>query len=125
MADCEWLILCDSAFQGEHRKLSLIGIFNTIFTANVPAVQLKCAIGFGLVGEPGEHIHGTVEILAPSSQVIFAARFETALPDEGSSSLPMELPPLQLPEFGQYAVQLDIKNGQPTSAWFALKPLPS
>ena len=125
MADCEWLILCDSAFHGEHRKLSLIGIFNTVFAPDTPATHLKSALGFGLVGEPGERVKGKIEILSPTSITILEATFETVMPDDGSASHKMELPPLQFPEFGQYAIQLDIGNGQPpTSAWFAVKRSP-
>jgi len=39
-----FLFLCDNAFQGENKKLSIIGIFKVILVPKLPAIHLKSTL---------------------------------------------------------------------------------
>ena len=56
MAECDWAILCDYAFQDIGRKTCLIGVFDRIFALTVPTVLVQAAIGLKLLGTPGEQV---------------------------------------------------------------------
>ena len=44
MAECDWAILCDYSFLDVSRKMCLIGIFDKITAANVPATHHQAAL---------------------------------------------------------------------------------
>ena len=125
MADCESIILCDHAFRALPDKLCLIGIFDTIFTANIPTEHPKTAIGFTLVGEPGESGEAKLEIIGPTGAVLAKATVPFTLADAGSAQGLIEIPRLVLKEFGRYAIQIDLGETVPKQAWFTLKQLPT
>jgi hypothetical protein len=104
-----------------HGKLCLIGVFDIIFSPNVPVRHPRIAIGFNLTGEPGESGPVKLEIIGPTGQVVARAEAQFALPDTGSAQANLELPGLVLPEFGRYAVQVDTGEGVPKVAWITLK----
>ena len=123
MADSDWIILCDYAFPALNGKLCLIGIFETIFADEAPALHPRAAIGFNLIGEPGEHVRATIKIISPSAEVIAKAEITSTLPDAGAGSVHLEIQGLGLPEFGRYAIELDLGAASPKTAWFTLRKL--
>jgi hypothetical protein len=123
MADCEWIILCDYAFQAVPGKLCLIGIFDTIFATKAPAAHPRAAVGFGLVGEPGESGEAKLEIIGTTGAIIAKTTAGFTLPDAGSAQGLIDIPQLVLPEFGRYAIQIDLGETIPKQAWFTLKQL--
>lgn len=125
MAECEWIALCDYAFQGQHGKLGLIGIFDVILTRRAaPITHPRASIGFNVFGEPGERVQMALEIIGPSGQPLVKANADLTLPDAGSAHAHIDLQDLLLPEFGRYAIQIDLGEGIPKTAWFTLKQLP-
>lgn len=120
MADCEWIIVCDYAFPAMQSKLCMIGIFDIMFAPAVPFNHEKIFIGFNLVGEPGEKGETKLEIIAPTGTVISSAKGVFTLPDTGSAFGAMQVVNLELPEFGRYAIQIDLGESVPKQAWFTL-----
>ena len=123
MADCDWIILCDYAFPAMHGKLCMIGVFDVILATKSPAKHPRLAIGFSVIGEPGETGTIKLEIIAPTAKVIAEAEANFTLPDAGSAQAHLEIPNLVLPEFGRYAIQIDLGDNLPKVAWFTLKQL--
>lgn len=121
MAECDWIILSDYAFQAMHGKLCMIGVFDMIFAPNIPVGHPRIAIGFTMTGEPGESGDVKLEIISPTGKVIARARARFALPDTGSAHANFEIQNLVLSDFGRYAVQVDLGEGIPKVAWFTLK----
>jgi hypothetical protein len=124
MAECEWIVLCDYAFPAMSGKLCLIGIFDVIFTRGLPAKHERAAIGFNIIGEPGEQVHLKLEIIRPTGGVILNANQDLTLPDSGAAQLKIELKDLPLFDLGRHAIQLDLGGGQTKSAWFTVTLLP-
>jgi hypothetical protein len=125
MADCDWIILCDYAFPAMHGKLCMVGIFDMIFATAVPAAHARAFIGFSLVGEPGEKGEAKLEIIGPTGQVVSSAKAAFTLPELGSAFGALEVQNLVLPEFGRYAIQIDLGESLPKQAWFTLQKTPT
>lgn len=123
MADSDWIILCDYAFPAMHGKLCMIGIFDTIFSNAVPVTHSRAAIGFNIIGEPGEEVPMTLQIISPSGEVVQSWPIKFVLPDAGSAFAHVEIQNLELKEFGRHAIQLDVSGGTPKVAWFTLRKL--
>src|SRR4051812_42703894 len=124
MADCDWVILCDYAFIAVPNKLSMIGVFDTIFSHEVPVTHQHAAVGFSIIGEPGETGQMKLEIIDPNGQPITQGGGNFTLPDSGSGYASLEFWNLVLPEFGRYAIQIDLGEHVPKVAWFTLKQVP-
>jgi hypothetical protein len=125
MAECDWIVLCDYAFLDARGKLCQIGIFDAIYTPNVPAKHERSAITFSIIGEPGEDFHAKLEVIGPTGEVVSKAEFRGTLPDEGSARGLIELRDLLLKELGRHAIQIDFGDGVPKAAWFTLRQLPA
>jgi hypothetical protein len=123
MADCDWIVLCDYAFQAMHGKVCLIGIFDNIFTPTVPITHPRAAIGFSIIGEPGETGDVKLEVIGPTGQIVTETSARFTLPDDGTARAFLEIVGLTLPEFGRYAIQIDLGESIPKQAWFTLKRL--
>ena len=123
MAECDWIILCDYAFPDMRGKLCLIGAFDVIFAPNVPVKHERAAIGFSIVGEPGERVQMKLDIIGPTGQVVMKAPPQTfTLPDSGGAQGQIDVRNLVLKDFGRHAIQIDLGEGAPRSAWFTLRP---
>jgi hypothetical protein len=108
--------LCDAATIDASGKLNVLGAFDTIWSAKMPAVYPHCAIAlrirFANV-ERGEH---TVAVnfvnldgkhLIPSANGTITINF----PDEqrsGSANLVLNLQMLKLENYGEYAIDLAV-----------------
>lgn len=106
MAECEWLILCDYAFQAERGKLCLIGIFDRVFATSVPTKHHMAAVAFLLVGEPKEKVALKLEIVRPTGGSLLSLEMESQLGDTGVSRGNIGIGDLLLPDFGNYALQI-------------------
>lgn len=125
MADCDWIVLCDYAFPAQNGKLCLIGIFDLLGVPSVPYQHDRAAICFSVIGEPGEHVHLKLDIIGPTGQHVIPTFEQTVtLPDAGGAQGNIELRGLKLKDFGRHAIQLDLGEGVPKTAWFTLKELP-
>ena len=120
MAECDWIILCDYAFLAARNKVSLIGIFDTIYARELPIRHDRPHVAMSIVGEPGESVQAKLEIIGPSGQVVAGGRLEAVLPDSGSAQMSLQLPVLELSEWGRHAIQIDLGYQQVKSAWFTV-----
>ena len=103
MAECDWVILCDYAFQDVGRKICLIGVFDRVFTKAVPSSLHQSALAIKLIGQPSEHVAFRVEIVRPTGGQL--GKFEGAVElssDTGVAELQFGIAGLPLPDFGLY-----------------------
>jgi hypothetical protein len=92
----------------------------------VPVAHERAAIGFAIIGEPGEHVRMELEIIGPTGQVILKAPpQEFTLPDSGGAHGQIDVRGLVLNDFGRHAIQIDVGDGNPKSAWFTLRQAPT
>lgn len=124
MAECDWIILCDYAFPALRGKLCMIGVFDAIYAKETPFVHPRAAIGFSVLGEPGENVDAKLEVIGPSGATLAKAQVKFVLPDTGSVQVHIEIHNLKLMELGRHAIQMDLGDGSPKSAWFTLRPAP-
>lgn len=108
MADCDWAILCDYAFQDVARKTCAIGIFDRIMAAGVPAQHHQAALIFRLIGEPNEKVKFRVDISRPTGGMIGSIGGEVTMPEAGMAEFIANLQGLPLPDFGVYAFALTL-----------------
>ena len=106
MAECEWAILCDYAFQDVARKTCLIGAFDRIFAAAVPAQHHQAALVVRFSGEPTEKVKFRVEITRPSGGTVGTLNGEIQLGDTGGGEFIANIAGLPIPDWGAYAFSI-------------------
>jgi hypothetical protein len=106
MAECDWAILCDYAFQDIGRKTCLIGVFDRIFALTVPTVLVQAAIGLKLLGTPGEQVGFRVEIIRPTGSQLATFGGNVVIAENGSLEVQVRMAGLQLPDFGVYGLNI-------------------
>lgn len=126
MAECDWAILCDYAFQDIGRKTCMIGVFDRIFALSVPTMLPQAALGLKLLGSPGEQVNFRVEIIRPTGSQLATFGGSVVIAENGSLELQVRMAGMQLPDFGVYGLNiytgdLLVKNvsflvGQPPQA---------
>lgn len=110
MAQCEWAILCDYAFQDIGRKNCLIGIFDRIIAARVPTTHHQAALVVRLLGEHRERAQVRLAITRPTGETLIEVNGQGDLGDTGSSDLILNIRGLQLPDFGIYGVNVFVND---------------
>jgi hypothetical protein len=128
--DIEVFALCDAAadYQG---RLSILGIFDSIFAGAIPAVHPQCAVALRLRFsriEQGSHrlalhiVDADGRLIIPQLDGEFA--FQLSETDrQGSINLVLNLQGLTFNDFGEYAVNLAIDNRELGSIPFWVKKL--
>ncbi len=106
MVSVEWAVLCDYAFQDAGRKTCIIGIFDRIFAAGVPATHHQAAVVIKLVGEPQERINLRLAISRPTGETLAEVRGEGRLSDTGTEEIKLNLANFPLPDFGIYGINI-------------------
>lgn len=106
MADCEWVILCDYAFQDAGRKTCMIGVFDRIYAAKVPAQHHQAALVFKATGDPSESIEFKVEITRPTGGTLGSIGGKIVMPPTGTVDVIANLQGMPLPDNGVYAFAL-------------------
>jgi len=106
MAECDWAVLCDYAFQDIGRKTCLIGIFDRIFATSVPTVLLQAALGLKLLGNPGEQVAFRVEIIRPTGSQLATFGGNVVIAESSSLEVQIRMAGLQLPDFGVYGLNI-------------------
>lgn len=102
MAECDWAILCDYAFQDINRKMCIIGVFDRIFAANVPSAQNQAALAMKFVGSAGEQTTFKIEIVRPAGGKLLEFDGNVQLGDTGTAEFQFNIVGLPLPDFGLY-----------------------
>src|SRR5437764_9643238 len=102
MAEVEWAVLCDYAFQDVGRKTCMIGVFDRIFALNVPAQHHQAAFVFKVTGDPNERVQFRIEISRPSGGSLGEIRGEVVVPEAGTVDVIANLQGMPLPDWGAY-----------------------
>lgn len=111
--------LCDYATVSREQKLSVIGIFDQFFVANIPTNWPKMFLVAVLSGEPNRQYDITLKITSPASPAVAygegKAKTEQNFPDKnlkvalgqnGRANLITELVNFPLPHAGTYKVEI-------------------
>jgi hypothetical protein len=106
MAECDWAVLCDYAFQDIGRKTCLIGIFDRIFATSVPTVLIQAALGLKLLGNPGEQVAFRVEIIRPTGAQLATFGGNVVIAESSSLEVQIRMAGMQLPDFGVYGLNI-------------------
>jgi hypothetical protein len=125
VAECEWLILCDYAFNADRGKLCLIGIFDRIFAGSVPTKHHQAALAFHLLGEPKEALELRFEIVRPTGATLLSLEAQTQLGDTGVVRGSLGIGDLLLPDYGNYALQLYSNDTLVKTATFTVQQSPT
>ncbi len=130
--EIEVFALCDAAvdYQG---RLSILGIFDSIFAANIPAVHPQCSVALRLRFsriEEGKHklslhiVDTDGRLIIPQLDGEFAIQLQE--PDrQGSVNLVLNLQGLSFTTYGEYAVNLAIDGRELGSLPFWVKQSPA
>jgi hypothetical protein len=126
--DVEVFTLCDAAadYQG---RLSILGVFDTIFAANLPATHPQCAVALRMrfkKVETGNH-QLTLHIVDYDGNMVIPAlngQFQIQLAaqeTQGAINLILNLQGLIFKSYGKYAVNLAIDGREIGSLPFSVK----
>lgn len=126
--DLEVLTLCDAAadYQG---RLSILGVFDTIFATQLPAAHAQCAVAVRMrfkKVETGNH-KLTLHIVDYDGNMVIPAlngEFQIQLgaqDQQGAINLILNLQGLIFKSYGSYAVNLAIDGREIGSLPFAVK----
>jgi hypothetical protein len=108
MADVEWAVVCDYAFQDSGRKTCLIGIFDRVFAQSVPTTLNRSSLAAKIVGEPKETAQLKIEIVRPTGGVLATLGGPVELGENGVVEVQMAIQGLPLPDWGPYAFNIHI-----------------
>ncbi|OGD87731.1 hypothetical protein A2870_04690 [Candidatus Curtissbacteria bacterium RIFCSPHIGHO2_01_FULL_41_11] len=100
--------LCDYATVSREQKLSVIGIFDQFFVANVPTNWPKMFLVAVVSGEPNQEYPITLKIIPPAKteQQFPDKDLQVTLGNNGRANLITELVNFPLPIPGVYKVQI-------------------
>lgn len=100
--------LCDYATVSREQKLSVIGIFDQFFVANIPTNWPKMFLVAVLSGEPNHEYGITLKIIPPAKteQNFPDKDLKVALGQNGRANLITELVNFPLPVAGTYKVEI-------------------
>jgi len=129
--DIEAFLLCDWATD-QYGKLNVLGAFDTIYTANMPATHATCAIAarirFTQI-EQGQH-HIKINFIDQDGNSIIPTMEHTldvTIRDEDSSvirNIILYLQGFKLKAYGDYRIDLSIDGKQASSIPFKVRRVP-
>ncbi len=104
----ELFVLCDYATVSREQKLSVIGIFDQFFVADIPSNWPKMYLVAVLNGEPDTEYPITLKLIPPkdSNQNFPDRDLKLMLGNNGKANLVTELVNFPLPAVGAYQVQI-------------------
>lgn len=106
----EIFVLCDHASISQEQKLSVIGIFDQFFTANMPSVWPRMFLVAVLKGDPGKVYSLSLKLDTPSPSDAFPQKdLHITLGNNGKANLITELVNFPLSETGVH--KFEILNG--------------
>jgi uncharacterized protein DUF6941 len=106
MADVEWAMMCDYAFQDSGRKSCLIGIFDRVFATNVPTALVRSSLAIKVVGDPKEKVRVRIEIVRPTGGVLSTLQVDVELGDNGVAEVQAGIQGMPLPDWGIYGFNI-------------------
>ena len=104
----EIFVLCDHAIVSQDQKLSIIGIFDQFFVANLPINWPKMYLVAVLKGEPTQEYPLTLKLTppGPTDQKFPDREIKLTLGQNGKANLITELVNFPLPLAGLYKVEI-------------------
>lgn len=126
----EAFFLCDAATDS-HGKLNVLGVFDSIVVASVPATHAQCAVVLRLRltrSEQGEHKLSLRLVDADGQNVIQPLeggfRFAAGQDTSAATNLILNVQGLRLPRFGELAFQLHVDGTHLASLPVHVRQLP-
>jgi len=104
----EIFVLCDLATVSQEQKLSVIGIFDQFFVANLPTSWPRMFLVAVLKGEPGREYPLTLKLTPQqeTEQKFPDREIKVTLGQNGKANLMTELVNFPLPVAGTYKIEL-------------------
>ena len=104
----EIFVLCDHATVSQDQKLSIIGIFDQFFVANLPTNWPKMYLVAVLKGEPTHEYSLSLKLIppAPTDQKLPDREIKVTLGQNGKANLMTELVNFPLSVAGVYKIQI-------------------
>lgn len=111
---CELFALCDYATVSREQKLSVIGIFDQFFVANLPTNWPKMFLVAVLSGQSREEYQVILSIVppGPTEQKFPDKELKVTLGPNGRANLITELVNFPLPLVGTYKVEIKSQDQQ-------------
>lgn len=102
-------VLCDHALISREQKLSIIGIFDQFFVANLPTSWPKMYLVAVVSGEPQKEYALKLKLLPPkqSDNKFPDKELKVTLGTNGRANIMTELANFPLPEAGVYKISLE------------------
>jgi len=104
----DWIILCDSAYTDAEGKPCLIGVFDALKSASVPATHPRMFVAFRLTGDPNERAEITLELVEPGGTVIATVQGNAVLSPTGTAHTFIRFDQFPIRHFGIYEVRASI-----------------
>jgi hypothetical protein len=101
-----WAFLCDYAIVDAGGKVSIIGIFDRLFTQNFPAVHPILYLVAAWTGPPGGVLAVELRVWSPSQDLLVGAQQQIGFGPDGRSTGIFLLSPIPLPSPGDYLFEL-------------------
>ena len=106
MAEVEWAMMCDYAFQDSGRKSCLIGIFDRVYAAAVPTTLNRSSLALKVSGEPKEKSRVKIEVVRPTGGVLTTLQVDVELGDNGVAEVQATIQGMPLPDLGVYGFNI-------------------
>lgn len=125
-------VLCDAATQDGSSKLNILGVFDTIFATQMPAVQPQCAVALRATfaaDDEGQHKLALNFINADGHPIMPAMEIPVAivLPADAhflSLNFVVNIQQLRFPEAGLYSVNVRLDGKSQASIPLQIKLIP-
>lgn len=102
----DWGLLADYALVDQRGKLSLIGIFNRLWTPSFPSLQPTVFLAFALTGEASRSAMAELRVWGPTKDLLVGGQQQVMFGTDGRASSIFQLAPLPLPAPGVYIFEL-------------------
>lgn len=124
--------LCDFAQSASEGKLTILGIFDSLSSENLPAIHGLFAVAIKMKIDPSEIGPKKIKLmfLAPDKTTVGQDIESTIVIPSTQGSIPMNVqlvtlvPFLRLPQFGEYSVVLQMDGQQVASTPLYLRQAP-
>ncbi len=104
-------VTCDQTIIDDKGKLSILGIFQKIYTQSVPALHNKFTLVINTIGEPKSSYLQKIEIVNPQdNKSIATLEQKIEFKERGSNNFIGNFINTIFPNFGKYFIKITIDN---------------
>jgi len=127
VAECDWAVFCDYAFEDNRGKLCLIGLFQYIHAASFPASHPTLFFVVHLVGAPHERTEITVDVAGPGGRILttLIEKANVGLTVDGTANLLLNVSGQPLPDPGRYTFTIRTGSTVLRTATLSAAKIPS